>query len=752
MKVGEFMKKYTIERDGQIDFFNQFQIDYLNNEVLIDNTDGVYNGNLLEFKLNISDVNKVLFQTIKYLSSMRVKGESIPANILCIDLNAELCYVYHSQDYFDEIHEIYYGGASKNIEGFISKNYIDKIDYSQMTGAQKIKDYLKEKKYMKIRLDENCIVGWAERYYREYPKADKGDFLDDREGLIVSKTSEIRDPKVFKDYIIPYSGKTNEKFKYLMDKLNDRLHKKDLGAFYTPIPYCIKAAELVREAIKKVPKDNDYIILDRCSGTGNLECVLSNDELSHCILSTIEYYEYKVLLERLGEKVRAIIPPIEAQVKYQNGFIMNADAMSKEYLNNEIIKKYLDDPKCTVILFENPPYNDTSSIYSEYDIEGNKHVTNNKKSFVFNEMSKEKEKFRNSNISTIRDYANRFIWSGFKYYLRQKGDAYIVFSPVKYFKSLGIIENDDYKFVKGYLFNRKYFHATPSSISCVLWSFEENKTKGKMLLPTYDIDSNNDLKYIKDTEIRKIFNSFNNYQDKTEFTNKINICCDSSGNETYKKLETISYDDENIIGYFCLLSASFDLGRLAYYNGRGFYLTKTNFLNKLPLFCAKKYPRENWYEKDVYFTSSDKGELYTNDNGLIKSSLIYTCLCNQNHIISFVGSNNKLYINELCFDEGTEALKKLKNFKLNDEEKELINLFNKILKSAKETDNYNLKFKYGVYQIDSQLNTYIVDKDTKKKIYDYPILNGHINTLKSKLKKYYKNSIEPKLFEYELLK
>lgn len=747
------MKKYTIERDGQIDFFNQFQIDYINNEVLIDNTDGVYNGNLLEFKLNITDINKVLFQTIKYLSNMRVKGESVPANILCIDLNSEICYVYHSQDYFDEIHEIYYGGASKNIDGFISKSYVDKIDYSQMSGAQKIKEYLKETKYMKIKLDENCIVGWAERYYREYPKADKGDFLDDREGLIVNKTSEIRDPKVFQDYIIPYTGKTNEKFKYLMDKLNDKLHKKELGAFYTPIPYCVKAVELVREAIQNIPEGNDYIILDRCAGTGNLESVLTDEELSHCILSTIEYYEYKVLLERLGEKVRAIIPPIESQVKYQNGFIMNADAMSEEYLNNEIIKKYLDDKDCTVILFENPPYNDTSSITSVYDDEGNKYVTNNKESFVFNEMSKEKDKFRNKNISTIRDYANRFIWSGFKYYLRQKGDAYIVFSPVKYFKSLGIIENDDYKFKRGYLFNRKYFHATASSISCVLWSYEENDIKNDMILQTFDIEDDVSLKYIKDTKIKKVFKPFNNYQDKVKGKNQIYICCDSSGGEAFgRKPETMSYDDDYIIGYFCLVSASFDLGRLAYFNGRGFYLTKTNFLKKLPLFCAKKYPQENWYEKDVYFTCSDNGEEYAKDNELIKQSLIYTCLSNQNHMISFKGSNDKLYTNELCFDENTEALTALNNFKLNEEEQELISLYKTILKCARETKNYNYHFKYGTYQIDTQLNTYVVDKETKKKIYNYPVLNGHINTLKSKLKKYYKNNIEQKLFEYELLK
>ncbi|WP_341493697.1 hypothetical protein [Mesomycoplasma ovipneumoniae] len=64
-----------------------------------------------------------------------------------------------------------------------------------------------------------------------------------------------------------------------------------------------------RAAISEVPKDNDYIILDRCAGTGNLEKWLTDEELSHVIVSTYEYYEYKVLVELLGDKVRHIIPP-----------------------------------------------------------------------------------------------------------------------------------------------------------------------------------------------------------------------------------------------------------------------------------------------------------------------------------------------------------------------------------------------------------------------------------------------------------
>ena len=90
------MRQYIIEKEGQIDFFKTFRIDYENNNVLIEDTDGVWNGNLLEFKLNINDVSKTLFQAIKYLSKMRVKGISIPKNILLISLNEEVCYVFNS--------------------------------------------------------------------------------------------------------------------------------------------------------------------------------------------------------------------------------------------------------------------------------------------------------------------------------------------------------------------------------------------------------------------------------------------------------------------------------------------------------------------------------------------------------------------------------------------------------------------------------------------------------------------------------
>ena len=177
---------------------------------------------------------------------------------------------------------------------------------------------------MAIDIDENCILGWAERFYSEVPKANKGDFLGDEKGTAIKIVGEIREPKHFAGLIKPYTGKTNKAFNLQMDCLNDRLSKKDLGAFYTHPAYAkLAARELVLPAANAAIKagKKDYVILDRCAGTGNLESALiglkddNGDELiSHCIVSTYEYWEYKVLNENIGDKVRHIIPSSEAML------------------------------------------------------------------------------------------------------------------------------------------------------------------------------------------------------------------------------------------------------------------------------------------------------------------------------------------------------------------------------------------------------------------------------------------------------
>ena len=174
-KGKEIEMNYSTEREGQIAFYEKY-LKRINQklsieEILADNTDGVLNGNILEFKKNITDLNAVLFQTIKYLSSMRVKGKPIPKNIILISLNDGICYIYDSKDYLEDIEKIYTLASSKNNSGFMIKGENIKFDFEKnpLEEEQMIK-ILKENNFTKINIDENCIVGWGQKFYKENPR------------------------------------------------------------------------------------------------------------------------------------------------------------------------------------------------------------------------------------------------------------------------------------------------------------------------------------------------------------------------------------------------------------------------------------------------------------------------------------------------------------------------------------------------------------------------------------------------------
>ena len=1120
-------KQYTVERVGQMDFFDNYRVPYNDDaSVLVDNTDGVYHGNILEFKLNINNTGKVLFQAIKYLSKMRIKGESVPARILLIDLNATKVYVYNSIDYIDDIQKVYIGAASVGNNAFNSNvTPVAEYDYMDMVDSAEVQKLLINRVpdetdwYVPVDLDENCIVGWAERYYREVPTATKGDFLGDGTGKI-NTNGEIRDPRHFKGLINPYTEPTNEKFKYLMDCLNDRLNKKDLGAFYTPKAYCEKASELVMKAVERVPDGNDYVIIDRCvdeeteyfngkewkkikdyqngenvltwypdghaevelpkryinkpadepffhyvsntldmclsgshnivyevahkvkgnslrktpcykvfekwnkdsngfrgkipltfslkenieidenmlriavminadgsyrpklvtidgncknpnnplnlkhniyevriykerkikrcrrlltaaniefieeflpaknrnfsgvlfrfrfplnvkhfpkewiylskslkevfldeilywdgsvsehmlpsgccaisrryssskkedvdivqmiahscgmstriredkrgeninyqlslrsncfskmtkennnprvmhtgtftqeikerkycfetnsgylilrrnnkifitgncAGTGNLEAALigkfdkNGDELiSHCVVSTYEYYEYKVLSERIGDKVRNIIPPTEANVIYENGKVSNADAMSKDFIENPLIKQYVDDDKCTIILFENPPYHNSSS--STFTEKGSSKKAKAKRKDTYVGQS-----FRINGLplctvqnAAANELSNLFIWSGFEYYLRQNTDSYIVFSPVQYFKNIGIVKK---KCLDGFIFNRKHFHASDSVISCILWTNEYDNAN-EYNFPAYDIIDGT-ASMVSNICIKKVFSSISVFNDRRKLSSDTidGTVCTSYGDENYNwAVEHNIYATygKDIIAYIVTKGFNFGaqnvfLHRVPYtvelYKHDGYFLRRDVYLKKLPIWCAKYLPRDLWYEKDVYNTTSDGGDAYTHDSDFLKSCLIYTCLSNQNKCLSFDGSDGRYYRNELCFDTtngDTVASADLAKMTLDADEKAFMKLWDDILAEAKKTANYDSRLTYGVYQITKELNTSHKTGTgrSQQTVYDYPTLNGYLETLRTNLKAYYKSHITDKMFQYELLK
>lgn len=767
MSGNRIIPKYDNELSAQIDFLQTYipRVDKTldKTDIQSDYSDGVINGNILEFKLIINDLNSVLFQTLKYLSAMRIKGRFIPANILLISANNSKAYLYKSADYLPYIEKIYIGAASKHNKGFTAGKCKKEINYSEMTGQNQIIEILRTKGYTRIHIDENCIVGWATTFYRLYPRASKADFIGDETGH-VKIIGEIRQPDKFKEYIFPYQGRSNQKFRYLMDKLNDDLHKKDLGAFYTHPLYAEKSLELVREAIARVPNGNDYIILDRCAGTGNLEQSMTEEELSHVIVSTYEYYEYKVLVENFGDKVRSIIPPVEAPDTFNGGMVRGANALSKEYINNEIIMQYVNNPNCTIILFENPPYAETTSLEHQRRGAGKRSSTW-KNEFAFIEMKKE------LSGAVLNDLGNVFIWSAFKYYLRQPTDSYIVYSPVKYWKAQHLV---NLNFIKGFAFNRKHFHTKiDACIMCALWS-NEKKSVEKIVLDGYDI-INDKLGECVQVDINKVHNLYSKkYYDKRTFPNGQydGILVGLNGLEaaaTVKRRIKPLYSNE-VIGYMVADSVGFDnpdakssllvAGR---YNGNGFFLRKDNFLEKLPMFAASRYISYNraWTERGRIMKSADGAKIFYKDlkKGELKpfllKCLLFTVLEPQNHIREFKGSDNRYYKNELCLDTTngiTLAVTALKEMIKNENEEKLINIWETILKNAKETKEYKPTINYGLYQIKTELDTSHKDTDNQTTIYDYPELHGNINTLAELVKKYYLKEIVPILFKYEFLK
>lgn len=760
------MANFDTEREGQIEFYRTFLplIDpsLTLDDILADDNDGVLNGNLLEFKLRVNDLNAVLFQCVKYLSALRIKGKPVPANIVIVDLNGEQAYLYKSADYLADIEKVYSGGASKSNAGFVGRTYDEKYAYGadQLAVTRLIKR-LKETEFTRIHIDENCIVGWATAFYKAVPTARKEDFIGDDTGK--HKTiGEIRNPSVFSEYIHPYTGASNVKFQYLMDKLNDTLQKKNLGAFYTPEPYAEKSHELLRMAIERVPAGNDYVIIDRCAGTGNLEKGLTDEELSHCILSTVEYYEYKVMQEILGSKVRHIIPPIEADDTFNAGLVRGADALSEEYVNNPVIKQYVDDPNCTIILFENPPY---AEVVSSDNQKAKHKGTGPMHTFVGEAMRK-----ATSGV-VARDLGNIFIWSAFEYYLRQPTDSYVVYSPAKYWKVQHLVRK---RFIDGYAFNRRYFHTNiDACIMCVLWANEDEAPPPDFVLKGFDCDDENNLSQSVELPIRRIYQQFSSaYFDKRRMADdKPGLIANLDGTERTSgtvQLTNPIYND-NAIGYLSIRGANFDnpdlnvsLVRVGRYDGGGFYLRNDVYLEKLPMFCASRYITYNreWTERARIMKSGDGADRFNADvasgklDQWLRKCLLFTCVEMQNHMRTFTGSDGRFYRNELCMDTTngpTVASEDLKKLVCSPAEQRILDQWKTLMDAVKQTDEYDPRLTYGVYQIFAEIDTSYKD-DEGKTVWNNIEVHSALQTLKTLVKEYYNTEIVPTLFEYEFLK
>ncbi len=274
-------------------------------------------------------------------------------------------------------------------------------------------------------------------------------------------------------------------------------------------------------------------------------------------------------------------------------------------------------------------------------------------------------------------------------------------------------------------------------------------------------------------DLKRIFKTYSSeYFDKRKFNDTPGgILCGLNGTEHYGRTRRVRpVQNENIVGYMAVYSSGFDnpdlhssLLTCGRYDGNGFFLRSDNYLEKLPLFAASRYITYNseWTERARIMKSADSADRFHADvksgklDKFLLKTLLFTVLEMQNHMRTFTGSDNRFYRNELCFDTTngeTLASQDIQKLNFNSKEKELMELWKKILKYAKTTDGYDKTLTYGVYQIADELNTYDTDPITKTRNYHCLELQSYLSSLKPKVRDYYNSEIVPVLFEYEFLK
>lgn len=679
------MKKiYQSELEWMQDFYKELQIepDYSLN------TDWKVNWNLLEFKLNFTNLNAHRNQIKRYIQAYNSGAYQIPKYSYLISLNT---------------HEYIKIDNENNTE----------ITSSKRKSPNDFKlELMNQCEYIKWRIDEYSIVSYNNKLCAEFKSHFKS--KDDVKKEFISP--HFLDIKPFEwDKQLELEEKNKNEIWWLhfnMNMLWPNLLKKQLWAFFTPDEYVKISTEMVREAIKLVPEWNDYIILDRCAWTWDLEKFLTEEELSHCVLNTIDYTEWTTLKWLYEWRAKMIIPPTHETLTEQ-WLLKDWDALSEEFHNYKPLNDIIADEKTTIILLENPPYAEPQWNANKWQL-----TFTVKWWFIYNIMGEESFEAKNIN----RDLANQFIWSWFRYYVRKPSDQAIIFSPIKYRKSQHLI---DKTFISWYLCNKKYFNASEWWISLIHWRNTDVKQKT--------------LKFKSDLWDRIIKKLYKNPK------------------------ELLSDWDWNVLWYIFNLSniPNFSNGDL--FNDlksrkrkleaqKAYKLSTNNVLQQLPLRVANCYECKDYTEIDVIMKSADWWDKYQKDNEFLKSCFIWACISQRNKCIS----KWKLK-NELCFKQNTQADKILIGQKLDNEDMNLINLWTNVLNEAKNTKEYNNKRSYWLYQIDKDINikvwTWTFDKTWKEKMAPkYLVLDSKIKQLKEWLKKYYTIKITDKLFEYELLK
>lgn len=696
---------YVREEEGMVEFYDELGLGVPDYSF---NTDGKVNGNLLEFKLFFTNLNDHKNQLLRYLDSYNSGAAPIPEHCYLISINERRYYKYKVISNSNTGNNYHYKNQNKktNFELIL-------VTEGNWATPQNFKiELLNQNSYVKGMITEFSIVSYNNKLCASNIKIKNKEQVKD----------EFINPKSL--YIHPFNWdeqitieqEDNSDIGWLhfnMNLLGPALLKKQLGAFFTPEQYVRISTEYVRKAIRLVKErygeERDYIILDRCAGTGNLEKFLSDDELNHCVLNTYDYTEWTTLKGLYDGRVKMIIPPTH-ESRDSAGLLKVGDALSEDFIKYKPLMDLINNPNISIILLENPPFVDIFS-----NKEGGVKSTSLSSSFVKDQMTGRER----------TDLGNQFIWSAFSHYLRDEYDFAIIYSPIKYWKSQHVV---DKKFVDGYLCNKKHFNAGMSTVSLILWqNLDENNLE---LL----FQSDNG-----DRVVKKVFTPVSSLRTPADTNNP--MCFVQARNFNYSSprltARIVNIRDGN----------------------EGSDCDETNIFKLMPLFCLG---RNSWAENgdsgndytiiDTFYKTADGGLRYLEDQEFLKSSFVFSMLTNWNQAIS-----NADLRNEVCLGQNTRADALLGNLKLNNNDLDIYNQWIKVLNIAKTKDEFVPEYTYGLYQIENDINLKIESGSFNKKrepvmVHKYSDLNSEIAHLKEMLKEYYENNIHEKLLKYELLK
>lgn len=375
------------------------------------------------------------------------------------------------------------------------------------------------------------------------------------------------------------------------DKMNEKYVQKIEGAFFTPSQYVKISTKYVMNAItqSKIDGYDDYVIIDRCAGVGNLESQFSEDIYSHLILGTLNQAEALTANIRFNDLAEVVVVDAltEDGVKYYQKEI-------EEYkIKNKV-------EKLAVIFLENPPY---AQLNSNKDGGANyKAQAEYKKTWVHKQMKKGGQ-----------DLDEQFVFSAFEYYSIY---SYIHYGPIKIWKTNHLIDKE---VKEAYLCNRKYFNAkTEAAIALIHWTSKDVNCN------VIAFDSDLDGKFL----VHKVFKTISDlYKDDGK---QNGICVVEARNYSFAspRLTGSLNDDER-------------------YGTK--WVSAGNLLKVLPLFCAS---RDEISEKgginentkdyriiDTVYKTSDGGTKYQQDNNFLQNCLLWAICTHYNQC----SSNSKIW-------------------------------------------------------------------------------------------------------------